>query len=227
MIGDIDPIVLDAIVAQVARALPARVTSGTDWTEFSEGHLWRELVACILGSAVSFDAATRAVAALECEGLLSPGVIPDGDLLSNCSKNQARYRFPIVRANQIVTTAERIYGTGHSFGVLLSQCPDANTARRSLISVCSGIGPKQASMFLRNIGFSEHAILDRHVLTFLRLRKLIARPICAISSINMYESIEQIIASYASHHALSLVQVDLAVWVAMRVITSEESRWAS
>ena len=63
--------------------------------------------------------------------------------------------------------AERLYrgkGTLRSF---LEDSHDSRDARRRLASEVSGVGPQQASLFLRNIGYAASvAALDIHVLTY-------------------------------------------------------------
>ena len=82
--------------------------------------------------------------------------------------------------------------------------------------VC-GFGPKQASMFLRNIGCTyDLAILDRHVLRYMVMQGLISPLRTDSISLTQYESIEFAMENYAILLGYSIGYVDLAIWIAMR-----------
>lgn len=213
--------VIDAAVVAVAEALPKRLRTRACWRLASEDYLWRELVSAILGSAVTFEAALRAVNCLQAHGLLAPrpaGRDTESDIES-CLRKNAGYRFPRSRARQISTTSHAIYCSGGTLGDLLRESADgAVGARRNLVGLCDGIGPKQASLFLRNIGFGEPAILDRHVLEYLRQRNLYKSAATSIGSITQYEEIEKALLEIAEFLQLSMTETDLSIWVAMRTL---------
>ncbi|MEA4967094.1 MAG: hypothetical protein VB048_03105, partial [Bacteroidaceae bacterium] len=53
---------------------------------------------------------------------------------------------------------------------ILINAETSSEARNSLISICVGMGYKQSSMFLRNIGFCfDLAIIDTHIIDYLKL----------------------------------------------------------
>jgi N-glycosylase/DNA lyase len=91
-----------------------------------------------------------------------------------------------------------------------------------------GFGPKQASLFLRRIGFSsELAILDTHILDYLKIARGIAPKLSTLSSIMGYEKIEHEFVNIAAEFNHIVGNVDLAVWVTMRVAKREMILWES
>ena len=96
---------------------------------------------------------------------------------------------------------------------------DPVVLRRWLSAEVAGIGPKQASMLLRNLGRGKRlAILDRHVLRFMHLLGISATS-GPISGVVEYESREASFVEYADHRGISADSLDVAVWVVMRTAT--------
>ena len=69
------------------------------------------------------------------------------------------YRFPKIRAFQLNKARNAI--VNKSLLVMICNGEEPKDIRKYLVNEFSGLGPKQASMFLRNIGISNDlAILD-------------------------------------------------------------------
>jgi len=79
-----------------------------------------------------------------------------------------------------------------------------------LVKNIKGIGMKEASHFLRNIGVDSVAIIDFHIVDLLEKEKLIKR----IKSLNKkrYLEIESILKNLAKKVGLSLGELDLYLW---------------
>ena len=228
---------LELAVLQVSERLGV-TKPGSNWVQTSEHLLWHELVACILGSTVSFEHAQAAARHLDVEGLL--GV---ADCLSNREQFELRiiealsspiyppvtrsgkgrrYRYPRLRANHIRRSAESIYQSGRSIKYLLRCSKDAPSARMRIISTAVGIGPKQASLFLQNIGYADDlAILDVHVLRYMFLQGFLPRATIGTAHIANYEKAEERLREYAEKMGMSVSRLDTAVWVVMRVFRRE------
>jgi len=218
-------------------------TMTRDWQRprWDEAELWRELVACILGSVVPFEAARTRVTHLESVGILKEArqISCHPSLESRLSEELARplrgtaesdlpvrYRFPHLRAKHISRTAEAIYGTGRSLRAILDSSPDERIARSRIVEIAYGIGPKQASLFLRNIGHAQRlAILDVHVLRFMTVVGLTNTPASAIQSISVYEQFERRFQEFADDECVGVGLLDVAIWVVMRVYKREGARW--
>ena len=99
-------------------------------------------------------------------------------------------------------------------------------ARVCIVSTAIGAGPKQASLFLRNIGCGDDlAILDMHVLRYMTWSRLATK--CANKEVHTlpgYVRTEKIFQDHAKQIGVSVANLDLAVWVVVRVIQSELNR---
>ncbi len=199
-----------------------------------ERELWHELASCILGSQVPYEVAIAAAEHLKMARLLDlPTAGHDRQVYEARiaralkttllhvpgSARGRRYRFPSARATHIGRTAHDIYDKGHRLHTVLMGCKTPQEARKLIISLATGVGPKQASLFLRNIGLAENlAILDVHVLRYMKRMDLIADCLTAVSSLSCYERIESIFCEHALSLGFKPSHFDLAVWVVGRVL---------
>ena len=210
----------------------------SNWAQCSENSLWYELIACMLGSMVSFEHAQVAVDYLNTKGLLDvanhlrdprefelrvfealsspiyPPVTRSGD--------GRKYRYPKLRANHIRRTAESIYQAGGSIRNLLNSGKSSRDTRVRIMGTAVGVGPKQASLFLRNIGYAvDLAILDRHVLRYMFLLGFLPTKIRGVTSLRAYVEIEDKLRNYAKRVRIDLSSLDTVIWVVMRVFRKE------
>lgn len=206
----------------------AKLRSGVSWASLSEDALWAELVSCILGSRVRWEASLAATQRLGALGLLCVGPMADFDsyevavtraLATSASRSEA-YRFSRRRGKAIRLSAERLYGCGQSLKGLLSASTDSRIVRRELICRLNGIGPKQSSMFLRNVGFTDElAVLDVHTIRFVQLRHICETQGRNMSSPRVYEHVEDALRQYAVGLGYPVGCLDTAIWVVMRAAT--------
>lgn len=210
----------------------------SEWHLYSEEQLWHELVSCILGSQVQYETAKGCIHHLVERGLLNIQKIlrEPGNIQEKISKELSkpiyppfvnnegcRYRYPNTKAKFIVKTCLEIFNENSSLGLILDRCSNAYEAREILIKKCMGIGPKQASLFLRNISYCKDlAIIDTHVIDYMKLMKL-NEDIDSqnIANKNQYLMNEQILLSYADDKEKTIATLDFAIWVVMRLIKRE------
>jgi N-glycosylase/DNA lyase len=83
--------------------------------------------------------------------------------------------------------------------------------RNHLAENILGIGLKEASHFLRNIGFFELAILDRHILALLKAHGYINEVPKTLTKKEYYR-IEKIFQKIASELKMSPAELDLYMW---------------
>jgi N-glycosylase/DNA lyase len=94
----------------------------------------------------------------------------------------------------------------------LSQFKDTHACREWLVKNIKGLGYKEASHFLRNIGFGEKvAILDRHILRNLKDLKIIEEIPESLSKAK-YLSIEEKMAAFSKEIHIPLSHLDLILW---------------
>jgi N-glycosylase/DNA lyase len=207
------------------------------WSELTEDDLWYELIACILGSQTKYELAQAFTKHLQTSHILDFEIMKNDfnnfeqkliDTLSqkiifnfnNITVTQ-RYRYPRSKANYIRRTGESIYNNSSLRNLLLEYNNPFDT-RKLLISNAVGIGPKQASLFLRNIGYADNlAILDVHVLRYMSLLHLFSFPVKNIGITSIYERVESILRKYAETLNTKLSNLDLAIWIVMRIYERE------
>ncbi len=220
---------LDSAIREVCLALDERDRASMSWSRYSEDDLWRELVSCILGSRVRFETAYSAVERmndmrlLSCSGRTGHFDQYEQDIMTALS---GCYPFSRTRANQIRQAAEHLYGSQGSIRAVLEDVNDGRDARRLLANQVSGLGPKQASLFLRNIEYTKHvAVLDVHVLTYMNLVGLTDAPIKSVSTIQKYETLEDSFIKHARSFGYTPAQFDLAVWIVVKIAKKESKTW--
>lgn len=115
---------------------------------------------------------------------------------------QLGHRFPNARASFIVEA--RKYKNNLK-KILKSEDP-----RQWLVENIKGLGYKEASHFLRNIGFEDYAIIDFHIIDLLEKNNLVQKP--KTLSKNKYSEIERLLKNIAKKSNLNLAELDLYLW---------------
>jgi len=167
----------------------------------NEDSLFKELCFCILTANFKAEGGMRIQEA-----------IGDGFLELNEDRLAERlrklgYRFPRIRASYIVE-AQRLHG---ALGETLAGFENAEEAREWLVENVKGLGYKEASHFLRNVGFKNVAIVDRHILNFLEDKKLIKEVPKSLNR-TRYIKLEKLLSAIASKLDLTLGELDLYIW---------------
>jgi N-glycosylase/DNA lyase len=114
------------------------------------------------------------------------------------------YRFYNVRARYIVEA--RRYSNIKD----IVQSFKPFEAREWLVKNVKGLGYKEASHFLRNVGYMDFAILDRHILRVMHDYGLIEMP--KSLSRKRYLEIEEVFRDLAVETGLSAGGLDLYIW---------------
>ena len=127
--------------------------------------------------------------------------------LSNALKKLG-YRFYNKRAEYIVG-ARIIYGKLHDN---ILEATDDNERRVFLVRNVRGIGYKEASHFLRNIGYLNYAIIDRHVLRMMEKYGLIDECPRTTLSPRKYLDYEKVLISLANKAGMAVGELDLYLW---------------
>ncbi|MCS7106383.1 MAG: N-glycosylase, partial [Candidatus Aenigmarchaeota archaeon] len=113
--------------------------------------------------------------------------------------------FPKTRANYIVEVRKFKDELKNIFGKLSEE-----ELREWLVKNVKGLGYKEASHFLRNIGYKNFAIIDFHILDLLERFGLIKKP--KSLSRKKYLEIENLLKKIAEKAKLSLAELDLYLW---------------
>ena len=124
--------------------------------------------------------------------------------LSNKLKNMG-HRFPNARANYI---AESKKCKNQLSNVM--KFHDNTKIRDWVVNSVKGLGYKEASHFLRNIGFDDFAIIDFHIIDLLVDYNIIKKPKTLTKK--KYIEIEKRLKDIANEVNLSLAELDLYLW---------------
>jgi N-glycosylase/DNA lyase len=203
-----------------------------DWSQLCDEELAFDLAVCIASSQARFEVAEASVRALQGEGLLSwtarrvgesrlrkqiAAVLGAGVTLPG-RQGSAVLRFPNRTAALLAATATRIGRGQLQMRAILGESKGGRSARCRLVAGVNGFGPKQASLFLRRVGFtSELAVLDRHVVDYLRICHGSVIALGQLGRLRVYEAVEGQFCGIAASQGIAVGRLDLAVWVAVRV----------
>ena len=115
------------------------------------------------------------------------------------------YRFPNTRAQYIATARKK-------FPMIFQQLETHSGAklRNYLVKEIKGLGYKEASHFLRNIGYDDYAIIDFHIIDISYGQNLIQKPKTLTKK--QYLLIENILRDLARNLNISLAELDLYLW---------------
>ena len=133
-----------------------------------------------------------------------------------CSFSQAKlakalkdlgHRFPNTRAN-FISEAQKQSGT---IKKTINSFENEYELREWLVKNIKGYGYKEASHFLRNIGYKNLAILDRHIINLMREHNIIKEVPKTLTK-NKYLEIEKELNKVAEKTDLSMAELDFYMW---------------
>jgi len=129
-----------------------------------------------------------------------------------------KYRFPIVRAKNLVSCATILYYNGNGLISLLRSNTSEEKTRDCFTSLFPGMGLKESSHFLRNIRYSSRlAIIDVHIISFLKRFGLLPEGGKTITY-KRYLQIEETMREISDIYRLELSVLDNAIWKYMRMV---------
>ncbi len=189
---------------EVAETIDERLSEFRSFDRRDHERLFSELVFCLLTPQSSARRADRAVRELSARGLLFRGqVVEVSSVLRQCG-----VRFPNRKALYLVRNRVSLDG-GRRISEMLVD--DASEAREILVRNVWGLGYKEASHFLRNIGYTGVAILDRHVLRGLAGLGLL-RSSTTPTSRRDYLRVERLFMEAAEAVGIGPEALDLLLW---------------
>ncbi len=168
--------------------------------------IFEELSFCILSSGVGPVMAQKSIDAIG-------ACLHTGDISEVTSSLAQVHKYPD-KAAYLITTREYIKSE-FKYNLIkhLSRIED-RLERRNFIAgnrSIRGVGMVQASHFLRNIGFTGYAILDRNILSSLMKLGVIedSKP---PSSIKRYIEKENLMIDFSDKLSISIDELDLLLW---------------
>ncbi len=187
------------IKGEIERRIAEFVRKGR---EAHEEELFAELAFCLLTPQSKARVCWSAIERLRQEGLLLEGKPEEVESLLRgvrFKRNKARY----------IVEARKVYG---KLRELLESFDSAVKARLWFVKNIKGMGLKEGSHFLRNVGMGlELAILDRHILKNLAMFRVIERVPSSLTPA-LYFEIERRMRDFSRSVDIPLPHLDLLFW---------------
>ncbi len=176
--------------------------------------IWFELAFCISSSQ---ERTRKAKAAAETLSDSFDDLCLSGDTLSTVKSALERrfisLRFMNRKSEQLADSWRKFRADTNILVEIDTRFESPTAAREYLVNAYAGIGPKQASMLLRNVGWGDDlAIIDSHIA---RISQLI---LADRDEIETYHSLEEKLRSYASDREITLEKLDVILWSCARVV---------
>jgi N-glycosylase/DNA lyase len=204
---------LQTLYGEKRDAIQTRLNEFKQILNRSEDDVFAELCFCLLTPQSSAKTCWAAVSRLKERSLLLKGVANEiqpqlNDVRFGDSK--AKY---IVEARDLFTKDGKIHLKSH-----LSSFANMFELREWMVENVKGLGYKEASHFLRNVGLGEEfAILDRHILRNLKRLEVISEVPVSITK-KRYLEIEEKLRGFSREIGIPLADLDLLFW-------SRETGW--
>jgi N-glycosylase/DNA lyase len=165
--------------------------------ERSGEEIFKELCFCLLTANYSAEGGIRIQEKVG-DGFLS---LTEEELAKRLK--ELGHRFPNARAGYIVKARELLPELGRLEG-------DGLELREWLVRSVKGLGYKEASHFLRNIGFQDLGIVDFHIIDILVRYGMIERPKSLTRK--RYMEIESVLKQLGDKMGIGLGELDLYLW---------------
>ena len=173
----------------------------------SHERLFEELTFCIFTAGASARMGLRSVESVR-------SVLISGSTRDIQRAITGRHRFPNARGAYVFETREYLrQQCGLRLGEALSSFKSSDERRDFLAAnrEVRGIGYKEASHFLRNVGYRGYAILDKHLLSRLTEFEVIESP-KPPSTKRQYVATEESVKRFADAIGIDFDELDLLLW---------------
>jgi N-glycosylase/DNA lyase len=179
------------------------------WRSGSDERLWEELVYCIFTAGASARMGLRSVEAVR--HLLHAG---SREEMTRALVEASAHRYPAARPGYIVVTRAFLReDCGMRLRERLASFTNEHERRDWLARTrgIKGLGYKEASHYLRNIGFSGYAILDKHILRALAELGVVDSPEPPPTRTRYLET-EERLREFARSISIDFDELDLVLW---------------
>ena len=178
------------------------------WKNGSDFDLYKELIFCLLTPQSNAERCWIAVQQLEKRNLLFSN---DTVKISECLRGYTR--FHLTKAKNILRNRKALRKNNEiCIRYQLNKMDDPQNMREWLVENITGMGYKEASHYLRNIGLGEEfAILDRHILRKLVELEVIDSIPSSLSK-KVYLEIETLMEIFSQQIEIPLSHLDFVFW---------------
>jgi N-glycosylase/DNA lyase len=186
--------------SKVKKVIDDRIKEFEDSGQKSNNHIFKELCFCIL------TANSTAERCLEVHAKVGDGFINHSESELQKVLKECGARFHTKRAGYIAEAQKY----KHNIKDILDSYTDESQRRDWLAENIKGLGYKEASHFLRNIGYKNYAIIDFHIIDILAKYNIVERP----KTLNRksYIEIENSLKKLADKTDTNLAELDLYLW---------------
>jgi N-glycosylase/DNA lyase len=186
--------------SNIKNLVDSRIKEFAEIKNQSINDIFKELCFCIMTANCSAD---KCIEIHECfeDGFLKLNEFQ----LANRLK-ELGYRFPNIRAKYIVEARNNMKDLKNK----IKSNKEEKQLRDWIVKNIKGLGYKEASHFLRNIGYKNYAIVDFHIVDLLARHNLINKP--KVMSKKKYLEIEELLKDIAEKSGINLAELDLYLW---------------
>ncbi len=184
----------------IQQKISQRLREFSTFSDASDDELFQELCFCLL------TANFNAERAIKIQKEINRGFLTFDEIKLATALKRLGYRFPNTRARYIVL-ARKFYPHLRQIVFFSS---DSFELREWLVKNIKGFGYKEASHFMRNIGFTDVAIIDFHIIDLLVRYNVIKKP--KRLSKTIYFEIEMKLREIGKRCEMNLAELDLYLW---------------
>ncbi|MBS3782379.1 MAG: N-glycosylase/DNA lyase [Candidatus Thermoplasmatota archaeon] len=186
--------------------IKSRIKDFNEIWEKGDKRIFDEMVFCLFTPQSKAKVCWETVQELKEDNLLLEGC------KENISDNIKKVRFRNNKASYLVGAREKFVDEDISLKEKISQFEDQKEAREWIVDNVKGLGYKEASHFLRNIGKGEKlAILDRHILKNLVELGVIDEEPKTLTK-KRYLEIEEKMEEFSAELGIPIHHLDLVLW---------------
>ena len=184
---------------EIQQKINQRIKEFKDINKQSNDELFKEMCFCML------TANFNAEKSIKIQNKIGQCFITDSKEQLSKKLQEYGHRFPNTRAEYIHQSQK----CKNELSKIVN-FHDKKALRQWIVKNVKGLGYKEASHFLRNIGFDDYAIIDFHIIDILSKYSIITRP-KAITK-NKYLEVEAKLKQLAKKTNLTLAELDLYLW---------------
>ena len=167
--------------------------------------LFEEIAFCIFTANTSAEMGLRAVDAVR-------NVLLTGSEIDMTRRLEGIYRFTNLRPAYIVHTRNHFKNTiNFQLKNKLISFKDRNERRDYLVQNVKGLGMKESSHFLRNVGFKGYSILDKHIINSMHEFGILPtndKP----KNAREYLEMEEKFIDFSKQAGINMDEMDLLLW---------------
>lgn len=188
--------------SEIKNIIDQRMREFEELGKRNNGELFNELCFCLLTANFS------ASGGIKIQNEIGEGFYSLNEYELATKLTELGHRFPNMRSKFIVEARKH----KNNLRTILDAFESDEERRNWLAQNVKGLGMKESSHFLRNIGYKNVAIIDFHIVDLLARFNLIEQPKSRSLTMKQYIEIENLLKKISKASELSLGELDLYLW---------------